>query len=178
MNCLACSLPYKFYPNSTNCLNCPKYANYLQTECINTIPDGYYLLDKENGFIEQCYYLCKTCKSAPYMVGEEIEIHMNCETCLYQNSSKITIEGNCPLSNENNDNNKNQNKDKNSKSKSNSLAIWISIFAVIFVLIIIGIIVYVKCFKNKEITKRDNSDYYNIGKKNIPFDEEDNSGIN
>ena len=174
MNCLTCTLPLRFYKKSTNCLNCPNYVNYMQTECINEIPEGYYLLDKDYRTIEKCYSLCKTCKSGSYMVDSEF--HMNCETCLYKNNSKITIEGNCPLSIDINDD---INKKKNNKNNSSkSLAIWISILSVIFVLVIIGIIVYIKCYKNKRISKKDNSDYYNIGGKNIPLDEDSDSGIN
>ena len=40
------------------------------------------------------------------------------------------------------------------------------------------LIVYIKCCKNKGISKKDNSDYYNIGGKNIPLDEDSDSGIN
>ena len=42
MNCLSCQEGFYHY-KSNNCLNCSKYINFEQTECIETIPDGYYL---------------------------------------------------------------------------------------------------------------------------------------
>ena len=38
------------------------------------------------------------------------------------------------------------------------------------------IIIYIKCFKNG-VKKRNNTDYFNIG-KDIPFDDENSFGIN
>ena len=168
MNCLSCPPLYKFYKKSSNCLSCPKYVNYLQTGCINTIPEGYYLSDGINGIIEKCHSLCKTCKGGLYIKNSIT--YMNCETCLYPNNSNVKIEGNCPFSNGSN---------RRNKKSSNSFAIWISVLSIIFISIIIGIIVYIKCFKNKGIIKKnDNTDYYNIDKKNVAFDDENSSGIN
>ena len=95
---------------------------------------------------------------------------MNCETCLYPNNTDIKIEGNCPFAS----------RSEINKSKSNNLGVWISILTVVFILIIIGIIVYIKCYQNKGIIKKnkDISDYYNIDKKNIAFDDENSPGIN
>ena len=92
MNCLTCSKPFKYYKKNKNCLNCENYVNFEQTQCINTIPDGYYLKEKETGIIDKCYKLCKTCSKK-----EEhgfSDIYMNCDSCLYKNNSKIKIEGN------------------------------------------------------------------------------------
>ena len=47
MNCLSCKPGYQLY-ESTNCLSCPKYIKYINyelTECLNEIPNGYYLKD-------------------------------------------------------------------------------------------------------------------------------------
>ena len=46
--CLTCDRNNLFYQKSTNCLDCAftnKYVNYYQYKCINSIPDGYYLLN-------------------------------------------------------------------------------------------------------------------------------------
>ena len=95
MNCLTCDYDLKYYNRSKNCLNCSKYVNYEQNECIDTIPDGYYLEDKELGSLGKCYYLCKTCLAGPYYKGNYL--HMNCKTCLYKNSQyKPSFDGDCP----------------------------------------------------------------------------------
>ena len=170
MNCLSCHNFYKLYEKTKNCLKCTKYVNYLQTECIDTIPDGYYLSDSIFGTIEKCHNLCKTCKSGPTMVNNEV--HMNCETCLYQSSSKVQIEGNCPEPSIGPEQPDNEDKKKENESSSNGFAIAITIIIVILVLIIIGCIIYLKCYQNRSsIKKNDNTDYYNIGGKIIPFDD-------
>ena len=176
MNCLTCHNLYKFYEKAKNCLKCPNYVNYLQTGCIDTIPDGYYLSDEIFGIIEKCHNLCKTCKSGPKIING-ID-HMNCETCLYQNNSKIIIDGNCPQSSRSNDidDKSNDNKRKGKKS-NNSPFIWISIILVIMMLFVIIIMIYIKC-KNRYNGNIKNTDYYSIGGRNIPFEDEDNSGIN
>ena len=53
MNCLTCHKLYNFYKKSKNCFKCPKYVNYLQTGCIDIIPDGFYLANKTTGIIEK-----------------------------------------------------------------------------------------------------------------------------
>ena len=89
MNCESCSSEFNYYSKSKNCLNCNKYVNYEQTQCIYSIPEGYYLQDPKLGIIDKCYELCKTCSQ------KEIEkdgiIHMNCDTCVFTNNTKITI---------------------------------------------------------------------------------------
>ena len=95
MNCLSCDNNFNFYNTSKNCLNCSKYVNYEQTECIETIPDGYYLEDKELGILEKCYYLCKTCTEGHYYRNNDL--HMNCKSCLYNNSEfSPRFYGDCP----------------------------------------------------------------------------------
>ena len=95
MNCLTCDYNLNYYNRSKNCLNCSKYVNYEQNECIDTIPDGYYLEDKELGTLGKCYYLCKTCEGGPYTKNNYF--HMNCKSCIYKNSKfKPTFDGDCP----------------------------------------------------------------------------------
>ena len=95
MNCLSCENDLKYYNKSKNCLNCPKYVNFEQTKCIDGIPDGYYLEDKELGTLGKCHFLCKTCKEGQYIIYQNL--HMNCETCLYENSKfKQIFDGDCP----------------------------------------------------------------------------------
>ena len=42
-------------------LICKKYYNYLQTECIDYIPNGYYLNDTNKKTIDKCNIKCKEC---------------------------------------------------------------------------------------------------------------------
>ena len=64
-NCLTCDENTNlFYPKSTNCLDCAfidKYVNYYQYKCIDNIPEGYYLLNKETKEVDTCYITCKHC---------------------------------------------------------------------------------------------------------------------
>ena len=65
-NCLTCDENMKFYEKSKNCLDCVlrgKYVNYEQNDCINEIPDGYYLLNEEYKTIDSCYISCKKCET-------------------------------------------------------------------------------------------------------------------
>ena len=95
MNCLTCDYNLKYYNKSKNCLNCSKYVNYEQNECLETIPDGYYLEDKDLGTLGKCYYLCKTCIAGPYIKSNYL--HMNCKTCLFNNKKFTPIfDGDCP----------------------------------------------------------------------------------
>ena len=96
MNCLSCSEDkFNYYKKSSNCLKCPKYVDYLQTKCIDEIPDGYYLYDSKLGNIEKCYELCQTCEKGQTLENETL--HMNCKTCKYiKNDYHSEIEGNCP----------------------------------------------------------------------------------
>ena len=96
MNCLTCEKDLKFYNRSNNCLSCPKYVNFEENECINEIPEGFYLEDKELGSLGKCYYLCKTCIAGSYNDSYN-HLHMNCKSCLYQNNKyKPIFDGDCP----------------------------------------------------------------------------------
>ena len=164
MNCLACSIPFKFYEKNKNCLNCDKYVNFEQTQCFNEIPDGFYLKDEEKGIIDKCYKLCKTCSKKEVQIGSKF--YMNCDTCLYKNNSKVTIEGNCP-----------ENEDEDVEESKSNFVVYFSIILSIIIIIVAGIVVYFKfCRKNKY--KLDPSNYLNIDGKNISFDDEEDSGIN
>ena len=76
MNCLSCKNEYKLYPKTKNCLNCPKYVNFEQTECSNEIPPGFYLYDSELGIIEKCHPFCSICSIGPSPDS------MNCDYCI------------------------------------------------------------------------------------------------
>ena len=103
MNCLSCENDFKFYNRSNNCLNCPQFVNFNQNECINEIPDGYFLEDEELGSLGKCHYLCKTCNAGPY-IDNFNDYHMNCKSCLYSNRKFNPIfEGDCPDSQETED---------------------------------------------------------------------------
>ena len=77
-NCLSCYPNYLLY-NSTNCLDCKyrnKYANYEQIECIDSVPDGFYVNNTEYNTIDKCYKNCKTCSKA-----SDDDYNMYCLTC-------------------------------------------------------------------------------------------------
>ena len=64
LNCLSCDENSIFYEHSHNCLDCVlrgKYVNYFQYDCIDSIPDGYYLLKDDDKTIDTCYFTCKHC---------------------------------------------------------------------------------------------------------------------
>ena len=64
-NCIQCVENSILYPKSSNCLNCAlrdKYVNYYQYDCIDYIPNGYYLFNNENKEIDLCYITCKHCE--------------------------------------------------------------------------------------------------------------------
>ena len=76
-NCKECNENYFLY--NTNCLNCNfinKYVNYSQTECIDKIPDGYYVNDTEKNTLDRCYPNCLTCNE-----GSKNETYMKCLSC-------------------------------------------------------------------------------------------------
>ena len=63
-SCLSCDENSILYEKSANCLNCKlkgKYANHYENECIDFIPEGYFLEDEENKAIAKCYFSCKNC---------------------------------------------------------------------------------------------------------------------
>ena len=64
--CTSCDEISILYPESTNCLNCfarNKYINPYFNECLDEIPEGYYLKDADNKLVDICYYTCKTCQT-------------------------------------------------------------------------------------------------------------------
>ena len=65
---------------------CDKYYNYDKTECINTIPDGFFVNDTTKGTIDKCHPDCRTCDK------KETQNNTNCNTCL---NSKFLDLGNC-----------------------------------------------------------------------------------
>ena len=170
MNCLSCHNLYQLYSKSSNCLKCPKYVNYEQTNCIDEIPDGYYLAEQNTGVIDKCHELCKTCKGKSTVLDGVL--HMNCDTCLYKDDGfNILIKGNCP---------DHERGKKEKKSSGGTFAVVMVILALI-IIIVVAVIIYKKK-KSSSSTKPErqklNTDYYNIGGKNIPFDEDNNFGIN
>ncbi len=78
MQCLSCKEGFNLYSKSHNCLKCPHYINYEQIECIDSIPDGYYLEIESLGILDKCHELCKKCDGAPTMFG------MQCTECKYK----------------------------------------------------------------------------------------------
>ena len=64
LNCISCDENSKFYEKSANCLDCvlrDKFVNYYQYDCIDFIPEGYYLLNEKDKTIDMCYKTCKSC---------------------------------------------------------------------------------------------------------------------
>ena len=77
-SCLSCDENSILYEKSANCLNCMakgKYANHYENECIDFIPDGYYLENAENKALGICYFSCKKCST-----GGDSNAH-NCIEC-------------------------------------------------------------------------------------------------
>ena len=56
-------------------LKCDKYLNYERNKCIDFIPLGFYLYDKEKGLIEKCHESCNSCIIGPN------ENSNNCAQC-------------------------------------------------------------------------------------------------
>ena len=67
-------------------LNCDKYYNYNKTECLEEIPNGYYLNDTKEKTIDKCDSDCEKCDKKGTMNNS------NCISC---NNPKILKEGNC-----------------------------------------------------------------------------------
>ena len=77
-SCLSCDENSILYEKSGNCLNCyakGKYAKHYENECIDFIPEDYYLEDEQNKAISKCYFSCKKCDS-----GGDSNNH-NCIEC-------------------------------------------------------------------------------------------------
>ena len=66
-----------FLNDSKNCLNfsCSSNYNYEQDDCLDEIPEGYYLNDTELKTIDKCHKNCKTCLKGP------TEYKENCLSC-------------------------------------------------------------------------------------------------
>ena len=78
-----------------NCLNCKsqnKYVNHAQTECIDNIPEGFYVINHDTNEIDKCYPLCKTCHEK----GSS-ENDMKCDSC-DKSKNYFLYNGNCVLS--------------------------------------------------------------------------------
>jgi len=68
-------------------LKCDKYLDYERSKCIDFIPLGFYLYDKEKGLIEKCHKSCNSC-----IIGPD-EFSNNCNQC--KNNSYYLEKGNC-----------------------------------------------------------------------------------
>ena len=69
----------KFIEDLGICLNCKennKYFNYDKTDCIDDIPDGYFLNDSNLNTIDKCHPNCKTCDK------KEEGNNNNCNECI------------------------------------------------------------------------------------------------
>ena len=171
MNCLSCSEPFKFYEKNKNCLNCDKYVNYDQTECIDSVPDGYYIKDKNLGILDKCYMLCKTCSRKEFEINGKL--YMNCDSCIFKTNSKQDIEGNCP---EKDEEEIKESESEEEKGENNAL-VYISVIISIIIFIAVLVVIYLKCCKKERYVKIPSGDL-SIGEKNIPFDDENEDGIN
>jgi hypothetical protein len=94
--CLSCDEYSILYEKSANCLNCKlrgKYAAHYENECIDFIPEGYYLEDENDKAIAKCYFSCKNCSE-----GGEKDNH-KCIECgedyLYRNKERTKCLPNC-----------------------------------------------------------------------------------
>ena len=99
MNCLSCdsSKGYEFFSQTSNCLNCKsinKKVNYDQTECIDEIPDGYYINDTDSNTIDFCHENCLTCSQAPS--DDNNQNCLSCKTGLYLDNGNCVKNINCP----------------------------------------------------------------------------------
>ena len=72
-------------------LKCDKYLNYERSKCLDFIPLGFYLYDKEKGLIEKCHESCNSCIIGPN------ENFNNCNQC--KNNSYYLKNGNCIINN-------------------------------------------------------------------------------
>ena len=115
-------------------------------------------------------------------------MHMNCDSCLYKNNSKIKIAGNCPekeekeeeKEEEDDDHNDDENEDSSKTKGGNNFVVYLSVGLSLVIVIVIIVVIYFKCCR-KNINKVDTSNYLNIdgkGGKSIPFDDDADIGIN
>ena len=177
MNCLTCQSGVNFYQKSKNCLKCPTFVNFNQTDCMLLIPKGYYLDDKKLRTVGKCYNLCETCEEGPTMSNGVLS--MNCKTCLYENKGGKLKEGECPPIPGKRSDDKSEEEKVEIKKQKNVLLVFIIIVCAALVLLIIGVIIYLACYNSRaQEIKANNTDYYNIGGKNIPFEDENNNNNN
>lgn len=68
-------------------IKCEYFSNLDESECFESMPEGYYIVDNENKIIEKCYKNCKTCDKK----GDD-DIN-NCKTCkdeyFYENGNCV-----------------------------------------------------------------------------------------
>ena len=95
-SCLSCDENSILYEKSGNCLNCyskGKYANHYENECLDFIPEGYYLEDNQTNALEKCFYSCKSCEA-----GGDSNDH-KCKECgenyPYRNKEETKCLENC-----------------------------------------------------------------------------------
>jgi len=176
MNCVTCESGVNFYQKSKNCLKCPTFVNINQTDCLPIVPKGYYIIDRSLGIIGKCHELCQTCSDGPTTVNGVV--HMNCKTCLYEDKGLKLKEGDCPATpGKETDTKKDDEEDI--KTQRSVLLVFTIIICTILAVLIIGVIVYLFCYNSKsQELKANNTDYYNIGGKNIPFEDENNNNNN
>jgi hypothetical protein len=56
-------------------LRCEYYSTLDESQCFETVPEGYYIYDYDNKIIDECYKNCKTCNEKGY------DDNNNCITC-------------------------------------------------------------------------------------------------
>ena len=172
MNCLSCKTNLKYYQKSKNCLNCTKFVNFEQTECIEEVPEGYFIEDENLGTIGKCHELCKTCQK-----GEEEldgEIHMNCKVCKFNNSQYDSkIEGNCPDKQEEKKDEKEGEKEGENKNGGSSSYMWILYSSIIFIVVIIIVILIRKYF----FIRKNEGEYSKLKDKEKNISMENTSGL-
>ena len=179
MNCLTCERGFSFYQKSNYCLNCPTFVNFNQTDCLIAVPKGYFIEDRSLGIIGKCYDLCATCDKGPTYVSGLVT--MNCKTCLYEGKGETLKEGQCPPApGKGTDHTKEEEEEKEVvKTQKNVLLTFTIIICAVLAVLIIGVIIFLFCYnsRSREV-KANNTDYYNIGGKNIPFEDENNNNNN
>ena len=77
----------EYYCENTLICAAPKYYNYNMTECINEIPDGFFVNNTELRTIDKCHSNCKTCNKSATSDNN------NCMRC--KNESFYFCNGNC-----------------------------------------------------------------------------------
>ena len=102
MNCLTCdsSKGYQFFEQNSNCLNCKylnKIVNYDQRECIDKLPEGYYINDTDKNTIDKCHPNCIKCSGPPTKQGNvETENCITCQHSLYLKNGNCIKTYTCP----------------------------------------------------------------------------------